>query len=67
TRNGETPHVIAEAAREFNADLVIVGTVARQGIAGIFIGNTAETTLELLDCDIITLKQENFVSPIGLE
>jgi universal stress protein E len=64
TRNGETHLVIADCAREIDADVVVVGTVARKGLSGIFIGNTAEMTLERLDCDIITLKQDAFECPI---
>jgi len=63
TRNGEAQTVIAQAAVELKVDLVVLGTVARHGIAGVFIGNTAEQILEMLDCEVLTLKQENFSFP----
>ena len=38
--------VVANAADEIFADLIIIGTHARQGASGFFIGNTAEALLE---------------------
>ena len=47
-------------------DLVIMGTVCRTGVAGFFIGNTAENVLQQVDCSLLTVKPEDFVSPVGL-
>ncbi len=39
-------------------DLVIMGTVCRTGVAGFFIGNTAENVLQQVDCSVLTVKPE---------
>ena len=41
---GEAALVIPQLAREKQVDLIVMGTVCRTGIAGFFIGNTAEKT-----------------------
>ena len=46
------------------ADLIVVGTVGRSGIKGLLLGNTAERVLDTCDCSILTIKPDNFVSPI---
>jgi len=51
-------------AKDVEADLVIMGTVARTGIPGFIMGNTAETILEQLDCSILAIKPPGFVTPV---
>ena len=48
-------------------DLLVMGTVCRTGIAGFLIGNTAEEVLIQVDCCVLTLKPEGFVTPVTLE
>jgi len=48
-------------------DIVVMGTVARAGIAGMLIGNTAERILRKLPCSVLTVKPDEFVSPVSLE
>ncbi len=52
---GPPEKVISEVAAELDADLVIIGTVARKGITGVTIGNTAERVLDQLDADVMTI------------
>ena len=52
--------------KEINADLVIMGTVARTGIPGLFMGNTAESILNQLDCSVLAVKPQGFVTPVVL-
>ena len=42
-------------------------TVARTGIAGFIVGNTAESILRNVDCSVLTVKPEGFVSPIKVQ
>lgn len=58
---------IPEFAEEINADLVVMGTVARTGISGLIMGNTAETILNELQCSVLAVKPPGFVSPVKLE
>jgi nucleotide-binding universal stress UspA family protein len=55
---------IAEAATAVDPGVVVMGTLARSGVAGLLMGNTAETTLGTLRSSIIAVKPEGFVSPI---
>ncbi len=57
---------IPELAGEISADLVVMGTVARTGISGFFMGNTAETILNRLDCSVLALKPSGFKTPVTL-
>ncbi len=50
--------------RKKTIDVVVMGTVARSGIPGLLIGNTAESILHLIDSSVITLKPSGFESPI---
>lgn len=72
SRPGLVPHlergapetVIYEQSREVAADVVVMGTVARTGLSGVFIGNTAENIINSLACPIIAVKPDGFVSPL---
>jgi len=65
-RRGIATTVIPQLAQELNADLVIMGSVARVGIAGLLIGNTAEAVLEQLQCSVLAVKPPGFISPVKL-
>lgn len=54
---------LPKLAEEIKADLVVMGTVARTGIAGVVIGNTAETLLTQLKSSVLAIKPSGFVSP----
>ncbi|NBC46703.1 MAG: universal stress protein [Gammaproteobacteria bacterium] len=54
-------------AARIEADILVMGTVARTGIAGLLMGNTAETILHRLDCSVLAVKPDGFVSPVTLE
>ena len=63
---GPAQYVVPELARDLAADLVVMGTVARTGIDGFFMGNTAESILGELDCSVLTIKPPGFTSPVTL-
>ena len=44
-----------------------LGTVCRTGMAGFFIGNTAEEILQKVDCSVLTVKPDAFVTPVKLD
>ena len=58
---------IPALAKRIEADLVVMGTVARTGIPGFIMGNTAETILNQIDCSVLAIKPPGFVTPITLE
>lgn len=65
---GDDPAVgIINLARREKIDLLVMGTVCRTGLAGFIIGNTAEEVLSALNCSVLTVKPEGFVSPVNLD
>lgn len=58
--------VIPKFVAGHHVDLLIMGTLARSGVAGVITGNTAEQVLGKVRCSLIALKPAGFVSPIGL-
>jgi nucleotide-binding universal stress UspA family protein len=57
---------IPALVRNLGADLVVMGTVARTGINGLLMGNTAEMILTQIDCSVLAVKPEGFESPVTL-
>ncbi|QQZ44403.1 universal stress protein [Pseudomonas sp. SK3(2021)] len=55
---GPADVLIPHTAHELQAALTIIGTVARTGISGALIGNTAEVVLDALESDVLVLKPE---------
>lgn len=55
---------IPALAKQINADLVVMGTVARTGIPGFIIGNTAESILNQIDCSVLAIKPPGFMTPV---
>lgn len=53
---GKAELVLPSMAAKYNAGIVAVGTVGRNGIGQKLIGNTAENILGLLKTDVLTLK-----------
>jgi nucleotide-binding universal stress UspA family protein len=58
---------IPELVAEKGIDLLVMGTVCRTGIAGFLIGNTAEEVLNRVDCSVLTIKPDGFVTPVTID
>ena len=56
--------VIEQVASKIDAELVILGTIGRTGISAALIGNTAEHVIDQLNCDVLALKPDGYVSPL---
>jgi universal stress protein E len=56
---GPADVLIPFTAKKLNAVLTVIGTVARKGLAGTLIGNTAEVILDALDSDVLVLKPDD--------
>lgn len=75
-QTGERPHihllkgdpqdVIIDFVAQERADLVVMGTVCRGGIAGYLIGNTAEKVLRHIGSSVLAVKPDGFQSPVTL-
>ena len=64
---GEAAEVIARLVPKLKIDLLVMGTVCRTGVPGFFIGNTAEQVLDTVDCSVLVVKPEGFVSPVAAQ
>ncbi|MEO5343849.1 MAG: universal stress protein [Gammaproteobacteria bacterium SHHR-1] len=64
---GDPSRLISAQAKRLETDLLVMGSLARAGISGLFIGNTAETILEQIQSSVLTVKPEGFVTPVTLE
>jgi len=62
---GRPARIVSGYAREHESDLIVMGTLGRTGIAGLFIGNTAEDVLRETQTAVLTAKPDGFVSPIA--
>jgi universal stress protein E len=63
---GEAGQVIHQLAESVQAELILMGTVARTGIPGFLIGNTAEEVLHQVRCAVLTVKPDGFITPVQL-
>ena len=63
---GKASPLIVRLARRKSIDVIVMGTVCRAGVPGLFIGNTAEKVLRQVSCSVLTVKPEGFVSPVTL-
>jgi nucleotide-binding universal stress UspA family protein len=48
-------------------DLLVIGTVRRTHLLGLLIGSTAERALSAVECSVLALKPDGFVSPVTLD
>ena len=63
---GDAGEAIIELADKNNVDLIVMGTVGRSGIPGLITGNTAERVINGIDCSVLAVKPEGFVSPVTM-
>jgi universal stress protein E len=50
-------------AAELDAAVVVMGAVARNWLKRVFVGATAEQTLDRLPCDLLIIKPDWFQTP----
>ena len=64
---GAPGRLIPELAADKNVELIVMGTVSRTGVAGLFIGNAAEKILRKVDCSVLAVKPDGFKTPVRLD
>ena len=62
---GVPGRIVPELVRRHHIELVVMGTLGRSGLKGLFMGNSAEKIIDALDCSVLALKPEGFVSPVS--
>jgi nucleotide-binding universal stress UspA family protein len=63
---GNPNDVIPEFIHEKGADLVVMGAAARGGLSGFLHSSTAEKVLQEVNCSILAVKPDDFVSPVTI-
>lgn len=63
---GDPGPTLVKLIEKRKPDIVVMGTVARTGLPGLLIGNTAEFVLARISCSILTLKPQGFKTPVTL-
>lgn len=64
-KEGLPETIIEQVASKLDAELVILGTIGRTGISAALIGNTAEHVIDQLNCDVLALKPDGYISPLA--
>jgi universal stress protein E len=64
-KEGLPEDVIQSTADKIDAELVVLGTIGRTGISAALIGNTAEHVIDRLNCDVLAIKPEGYISPLA--
>ncbi|MEE8375783.1 MAG: universal stress protein [Acidimicrobiia bacterium] len=62
--SGDPRIVLPRLADRLNIGLIVMGTVARTGLSGLIMGNTAEAMLRSVQCSVLAVKPEGFVTPV---
>lgn len=62
TTEGYPANQIVEAAREWNADLIIVGTHGRHGVSRFILGSTAEAVMRRAHCAVLVARETSQAS-----
>lgn len=61
---GPPVDVLVALVRRLRINVLVMGTVARVGLQGLVMGNTAERVLDEVKCSVIAVKPPGFVSPV---
>lgn len=59
---GPADVLIPYTAEKLKAAVTVIGTVARTGLSGALIGNTAEVVLDILESDVLVLKPDSIIA-----
>jgi universal stress protein A len=57
-RTGSAATTIVETAREHHADLIVMGTKGRTGLAHLLMGSVAERVVRLAPCPVLTVRAD---------
>lgn len=64
--NGEAGTVVPEVLETLRPGVVVMGTLARAGLKGVFFGNTAERVLGSIDVPVLAVKPPGFETPVAV-
>jgi universal stress protein E len=60
------PHsIIAKFVAKNDIDILVMGSVARSGLPGLLVGNTAERIVNHVGCSVLVVKPDGWESPVS--
>jgi len=62
--DGQANETVAAFVKANETAILVMGTVGRTGVKGLFMGNTAESILQQVHCSVIAAKPKGFTSPV---
>ncbi len=62
--SGRPTEVIPQTAKSLKASIVVMGALSRSGLKRFFIGNTAESVIDALSCDVLVIKHARFATKV---
>ncbi len=65
--NGRPEEVIPRLLQRERIDLLVLGSLTRLGVSGLFIGSTAERLIHRASCSLIVAKPEGFEPAVSLD
>lgn len=65
-KEGRYEEVIKKFIDDLEVDVVVMGSVGRSGVSGLLIGNKAEKILNTINCTVLTVKPDGFISPVTI-
>ncbi len=63
---GRPEQTISRIVEQEQIDLIVMGTVARTGIPGLLVGNSAEFILSSVKCGVLAIKPDGFETPVSM-
>ena len=60
-------NAIQKYVEQQQIDLLVMATIARSGLSGFLMGNTAERLMPQLSCSVVAIKPNDFRSPVTLD
>ena len=64
---GNTAEVIDRMKERLKIDVLVMGSVGRTGIPGFILGNMVEKILNQINCTVLTVKPDGFLTPVTLK
>ena len=61
---GDAGTVVPEMLDRLRPGVIVMGTLARAGLKGVFVGNTAESVLGPIEVPALAMKQTGFETPM---
>ncbi len=65
-REGDPTEEIEQTIQDLSIDTLVMGSLSESGIPGFLTGNRAEKILSEIECSVLTVKPDDFISPITI-